>query len=292
MLACGALFDGRVDAAGGPAEVLVDDDRIVEVGESVGRPAGAEPADGATQVLARVRTGHKYGSDWIKTANAGGYYSPGDDPARVTWFDEEMTALVETATQQGLPVAVHTSATQACKQAIRVGVRSLEQAYPIGDGAVTMAEQAGTFVPTQMIQEDLDQLRLGTLPERAVGKFHRDHEQIQQAQRRIAASTVKIAYGTDCGMFLFSHGITEFQAMVAAGLPLVRTLQAAASVAVELLGRDDLGVVEAGGCADLVGRPGDPTTDITATARVGFVMAGRVHRRQGAMAPDPKDPSP
>lgn len=411
VLICGALFDGRADAAGGPAQVLVDGDRIVEVGESVGRPAGAEvldlsdrtvmpgfidchvhltmdgsaiytqtlassatkalaglglaqrylahgfttlrdlgsmdpqwptmdlrdaiaagmvpgprlivaghligatgshadvggfypsrwhlpvaePADGTAQVRTRVRTEHKYGSDWIKTANAGGYYSSGDDPARGTWFDEEMTALAETATQLGLPVAVHTGAAQACKQAIRAGVRSLEHAYLIDDEAIAMAEQAGTFiVPTmQMTQEDLDQLRLGTLPEQAVGKFRRDHEQIQQAQCRIAASTVKIAYGTDCGMFPFSHGIKEFQAMVAAGLTPVRALQAATSVAAELLGRDDLGVVEAGRYADLVGMPGDPTTDITATAKVDFVMAGgRVHRSRGAVtAPSPVYPS-
>ncbi len=29
-----------------------------------------------------------------------------------------------------------------------------------------------------------------------MGKFRRDHEQIQAAQRRITASTVKIAFGT------------------------------------------------------------------------------------------------
>jgi imidazolonepropionase-like amidohydrolase len=175
-------------------------------------------------------------------------------------------------------------------------VRSLEHAYLIDDAAIAMAEQAGTFiVPTmQMTQEDLEQLRQGTLPEQAVGKFRRDQEQIQQVQRRIAASSVKIAYGTDCGMFPFSHGIKEFQAMVAAGLSPVRALKAATSVAAELLRRDDLGVVEAGRCADLVGMPGDPTTDITATEQVDFVMAsGRVHRHRAVMAPpSPIDSAP
>jgi hypothetical protein len=52
VLARGALFDGRVDAAGGPAEVLVDDDRIVEVGESVGMPG-----DPATDITATARAG-------------------------------------------------------------------------------------------------------------------------------------------------------------------------------------------------------------------------------------------
>jgi len=243
-----------------------------------------DPADGPTQVRTQVRTEHKYGGDWIKTANAGGYYSAGDDPARVPSFDDEIAALAGTAAQLGMPVAVHTGAAEACKQAIRAGVRSLEHAYLIDDEGIAMAEQAGTFiVPTmQMTQEDLGQLRQGTLPEQAVGKFRRDNAQIQAAQRRVAASSVKIAYGTDCGMFPFSHGIKEFRAMVTAGMSPVRALKAATSVAAELLGRDDLGIVAPGKYADLVGVPGDPTTDITATASVDFVMAaGRIHHRPG-----------
>jgi len=243
----------------------------------------ADPADGPMQVRTRVRTEHKYGSDWLKTANAGGYFSAGDDPARTTWFDDELTALVQTETQVGLPVATHTGAAQACQQAVRAGVRSLEHAYLIDAEGIAMAETAGTFVvPTmQMTQEDLAHLEHGTLPAQAVGKFTRDHTQILEAQHRIAASNVKIAFGTDCGMFPFSHGVREFQAMVAAGMTPVRALKAATSVAAELLQRPDLGVVEAGTCADLVAMPGDPTADITAAASVSvsFVMArGRIHR--------------
>ena len=44
-----------------------------------------------------MRREHKYGGDWIKTTNTGGYFRPGDDPRRVTWFDDEMAALCETA---------------------------------------------------------------------------------------------------------------------------------------------------------------------------------------------------
>jgi hypothetical protein len=58
-----------------------------------------------------------------------------------------------------------------------------------------------------------------------------------------AGSQVKIAYGTDCGMFPFSHGVLEFQAMAKAGLSPVRALKAGTSIAAELLGRGDLGVL-------------------------------------------------
>jgi imidazolonepropionase-like amidohydrolase len=132
----------------------------------------------------------------------------------------------------------------------------------------------------QMTQEDLEGLAAGTLPGQAVWKFSRDNRQILASQRLMTTSDVKIAYGTDCGMFPFAHGILEFQAMVAAGLPPVRALKAATSVAAELLRRDDLGVLAPGRCADIVAMPGDPFADIAATARVDFVMrAGTVVRR-------------
>ena len=178
-----------------------------------------------------VRLEAANGSDWIKTANAGGYFSAGDDPARGTWFDDEMEALCRTARQLGLPVAVHTGAADACKQGIRCGARSLEHAYLIDEEGVEAATRAGVYiVPTmQMTQEDLEQLRAGTLPDQAVWKFRRDNSEILESQRVVAASDVKVAFGTDCGMFPFSRGVLEFQAMVAAGLTPLRALRAPTS---------------------------------------------------------------
>lgn len=238
-------------------------------------------ADDLGSIRALVRREHAYGSDWIKTANTGGYFSPGDDPARVTWFDEEMDALAYTANRLGMPVAVHTGAAEGCKQAIRAGVRSLEHAYLIDSEAIEMAERAGTYVvPTmQMTQEDLQALRAGTLPAQAVWKFRRDQDAILASQRLLAQSSVKVAYGTDCGMFPFSHGILEFQAMVNAGLSPVRALKAGTSVAAELLGRDDIGVLASGKLADIVAMPGDPIADISATAKVDFVMKDGIVKR-------------
>jgi imidazolonepropionase-like amidohydrolase len=238
-------------------------------------------ADDAGSIKALVRREHTYGSDWIKTTNTGGYFSAGDDPARVTWFDDEMEVLTSTARQLGMPVAVHTGAADGCKQAIRFGARSIEHAYLIDSEGLQMAEQAGAYVvPTmQMTQEDLHELQAGTLPCQAVWKFRRDNERILASQRLLAGSQVKVAYGTDCGMFPFSHGILEFQAMVNAGLSSIRALKAATSIAAELLSRDDLGVLAPGKLADIVAMRGDPIEDISATAKVDFVMKdGIVYR--------------
>ena len=125
-------------------------------------------------------------------------------------------------------------------------------------------------------------------PARRFGKFSRDSQGILDAQRLLASSEAKVAFGTDCGMFPFSHGIREFQAMVAAGLTPVRALKAGTTVAAELLGRDDIGVLKPGARADIVAMPGNPFEDIAATAQVDFVMrAGLVHRRPGDERPSP-----
>ena len=242
-------------------------------------------ADGTQEIRRLVRREHAYGSDWIKTANAGGYFSVGDDPARPTWFDEEMEAVCSTAQLLGMPVAVHTGAAQACKQAIRYGARSLEHAYLIDEEGIEMATRSGAYiVPTmQMTQEDLSELKAGTLPCQAVWKFSRDNQGILDSQRLMASSDAKVAFGTDCGMFPFSHGIREFQAMVDAGLSPIRALKAGTSVAAELLDRNDIGVLKPGACADIVAMPGNPLDDIAATAHVDFVMrGGDVYRRPGS----------
>ena len=238
-------------------------------------------ADSPTRIRELVRMEHAFGGNWIKTMNTGGYMSAGDDPAKVTWFEDEMQALGQTAQQLGLPLAVHTGAAEGCKQALRAGARSLEHCYLIDDEGIAMAEKAGAFVvPTmQMTREDKELLKAGKLPDQAVWKFRRDVAAIEEAQRRIAQSEVKVAFGTDCGMFPFSEGVLEFQAMVAAGLTPRRALKAGTSVAAELLQREDLGIIAPGKQADIVAMPGDPFKDIAVTEKVDFVMkAGRVYR--------------
>ncbi|SDB88887.1 Imidazolonepropionase [Raineyella antarctica] len=236
----------------------------------------SDPADSIGEIRRTVRREQRGGADWIKTTNAGGYHSAGDDPAVCTWFDEEMDAVCAAAARLGLDVAVHCGSAESITQAIRSGVRSLEHAYMIDEEGVRLAEEAGTFiVPTMYLNVADQQLYAsGNMPAYIKVKFERDVEKIQTAQKLIASSSVKVAFGTDAGMFPFSEGAREFAAMVQCGIAPARALRAGMSVAAELLRRDDLGVLEVGRAADIVAMPGDPLDDITATERVDFVMQG------------------
>jgi imidazolonepropionase-like amidohydrolase len=92
------------------------------------------------------------------------------------------------------------------------------------------------------------------------------------AAEGLAASDVRIAFGTDAGMFPHHENWREFPIMVSTGITPLRALRAATSVAADLLRRDDLGVIAEGKIADLIAMPGDPFTDIDVTGKVDFVM--------------------
>ena len=241
----------------------------------------SDPADSIGDIRRTVRREHRGGGDCIKTTNAGGYHSPGDDPAVCCWFDDEMDAVCEAAAQLGMDVAVHCGSADSVRQGIRSGVRSLEHAYMIDAEGVEMAENSDVYlVPTMYLNvADVNALNNGTLPAYIIPKFTRDLEKIQEAQRLIANSSVKIAFSTDAGMFPFADGAKEFAAMVECGLDPARALRAGMSVAAELLRCDEIGSLAVGKVADIVAMPGDPIEDITVTERVDFVMqAGRVVR--------------
>lgn len=236
----------------------------------------SDPADSIGGIRRIVRREHRGGGDWIKTTNAGGYHSAGDDPAVCTWFQDEMDAVCEAAAQLGMDVAVHCGSADSIIQGIKAGVRSLEHAYMIDAEGVRLAEESGVFlVPTMYLNvADSNLLASGNMPKYIKCKFERDNDLIKEAQKLIAASSIKIAFGTDAGMFPFSEGAKEFAAMVQCGIDPARALRAGTSVAAELLRVDDIGSLEVGKVADIVAMKADPIADITATENVTFVMQG------------------
>ncbi len=106
------------------------------------------------------------------------------------------------------------------------------------------------------------------------------------AAEHLAASDVRIAFGTDAGMFPHQDNWREFPMMVSNGISPLRALRAATSVAAELLRLDDLGVIAEGKIADLIAMPGDPFADIDVTGQVDFVMkAGVIYKDSAHTGP-------
>jgi imidazolonepropionase-like amidohydrolase len=246
-------------------------------------------ADGGDEIRTRVRQQIRAGADWIKFAATGGFASPSDDPGHATYSQEEMDVLVATARDLDIPVTPHSYGDEGIRRAVRAGVRSIEHGNLASAETLTMMQDAGVFmVPTQYVivskaRHGDDDPSMAFLPEYARRKFAKYRGALLDAAEGLAASDVRIAFGTDAGMFPHHENWREFPMMVSTGITPLRALQAATSVAAELLRLDDLGVIAEGTTADLIAMPGDPFTDIDVTGRVDFVM------KAGVIYKDPTD---
>ncbi|BCJ37036.1 Xaa-Pro dipeptidase [Actinocatenispora thailandica] len=257
--------------------------------QSAGRGMEFATADGPDEIRTLVRQEIRAGADWIKFAATGGFSSPSDDPNHTTYSQQEMDVLVATATDLDVPVTPHCFGDEAARRAVRAGVRSIDHGNLISADGLAMIEDAGVFlVPTQYVvlsdlrNLDNDEHWQGRPPYKRA-KFVKYRAQLEAAAEHLAGSDVKVAFGTDAGMFPHRDNWREFGAMVSTGISPLRALRAATSVAAEMLRLDEVGVLAAGKLADLVAMPGDPFTDIQVTGRVDFVMrSGVVHKRPTA----------
>src|SRR4030081_3968796 len=99
---------------------------------------------------------------------------------------------------------------------------------------------------------------------------------------------IKISFGTDAAVFPHGQNAKEFKLMVDLGMAPVDALKAGTSNDADLFGiAQKVGTLEKGKLADIIAMPGDPTTDITATERVSFVMKEGKIVKNGPSTPHP-----
>jgi imidazolonepropionase-like amidohydrolase len=242
------------------------------------RPLELAAADGGDEIRTRVRQEIRAGANWIKFAATGGFASPSDDPGHATYSQEEMNVLVATARDLHIPVTPHSYGDEGIQRAVRAGVRSIEHGNLASPETMRMMQDAGVFmVPTQHTilsgarRNEGDAL-WAAMPEHSRRKMQKYRGALLDAAEHLAASDVRIAFGTDAGMFPHEDNWREFPMMVSTGISPLRALRAATSAAAELLQLDDLGVIAEGKIADLIAMPGDPFADIEFTGQVDFVM--------------------
>ena len=245
-------------------------------------------ADGPWAARTKVRQAIKYGADVIKICASGGVLSKGDSPGAPQYSPEEMRAVVEEAHRLGRKVAAHAHGTQSIKEAILAGVDSVEHGSLIDDEGIRLAKEKGTFLVFDIYNDSYilsDGLKDGLLPEmmekeRQIGKLQR------QNFRRAWAAGVRMAFGTDGGVYPHGDNWKQFPLMVEYGMTSADALRAATTEAAELIGfKGRLGRVAPAYLADLIAVEGDPVQDTGALEHVRFVMkSGKVYRNDWAAA--------
>jgi imidazolonepropionase-like amidohydrolase len=229
-----------------------------------------------------VRLNVKYGADVIKTCATGGVLSLNDDVDSPQLTQAELDALVDEAHAKGKRTAAHAHGAEGAKRAIRAGIDSIEHGSFLDDEALDLMKRKGTyFVPTLMAPADL-MPRLNQLDPRQAAKAKKANDSITYTVRRAIQKGVRIAFGTDSGVYPHGRNGGEFALLVAAGMTPINALKAATSVDAELFNISaQTGTLQSGKLADIIAVPGDPTTDIRATERVLFVM------KEGAIVKSP-----
>src|SRR5437016_11413713 len=229
-----------------------------------------------------VRFKVKNGADVIKAAVSGGVLSLTDEVDTPQLTPAEMAALVDESHRLRRKVAVHCHGDQAAREAIEAGVDSIEHGSFMRPETLAMMKKKGTYLTPTLMASEWIMGKLANYPaalqEKAKAAFNARSEMFRNAVKM----GVKISFGTDAAVYPHGQNAKEFKLMVDLGMAPIDALRSATSVDADLFGlAQKTGTLEKGKLADVIAVPGDPTTDITATARVSFVMKEGKIIRQG-----------
>lgn len=236
-------------------------------------------ADSADQIRHVIRSQEKYGVDVIKILATGGVLSRGDSPGAPQFSLEELKAAAETAHMGGRKIAAHAHGAEGIKNAILAGIDSIEHASLIDDEGIRLAKEHGTYLVMDIYNDDYilnEAPKYGLLTEnldkeRTVGRLQREDF------RKAVQAGVKMAFGTDAGVYPHGDNARQFFYMVKYGMTPAQAIRAATSSAADLIGRaQSVGTIEAGKYADIIAVNADPLADVRALEHVDFVMKGGV----------------
>lgn len=236
-------------------------------------------ADGVDEIRKLVRFEIKHGADVIKLIATAGVLSEEESVGAPQYSLEEMKAVVAEAAMWGRKVAAHAHGTEGIKRAVQAGVASIEHGSFLDDEAIQMMKARGTYLVADIYNDDYIIAEFGRLgfPDKIIEKERRVGRTQRESFQRAVRAGVKIAYGTDAGVYPHGWNGKQFAKMVEWGMTPMQAIQAATVNAADLLGWSDrVGAIAPGLYADIIAVPGDPLKDVTEFERVKFVMKGGV----------------
>jgi len=262
-----SITGGHGDTSTGSREDLFDPPPGFEVGI----------ADGPDACRAAVRHQVKRGADLIKVAATGGVLSLARDGRLPHYAEDELQAIVRTAADLGIPVAAHAHGDEGIRRAAQAGVSSIEHGTFMSDETLQIMKKMGTwYVPTLTAGwavSDSATYAPGFFPEVVREKALGIGPKITETLGRAYKQGLKIAFGTDAGVFPHGKNNLEFQFMAKAGMKPWDILRSATVGAADLMGmQEQIGAITPGRFADIIAVEGDPLTDIRTMERVVFVM--------------------
>lgn len=239
--------------------------------------------NGVEDCAKAVRQRYKEGSDLIKITATGGVLSMAKDGSGAQFSVEEVKAIVATAKDYGFKVAAHAHGAEGMKRAVLGGVNSIEHGTYMSEEVMELMKEKGTYlVPTIIAgKSSADSAKKpGYYPDIVRAKALVVGNYIQATFAKAYKAGVKIAFGTDAGVYAHGKNWMEFVYMTEAGMPILEAIRSATLNAADLLGDDRLGMIAKDKLADIIAVDGDPTKDVSSMGRVKLVMKNGVVYKQ------------
>jgi imidazolonepropionase-like amidohydrolase len=231
-----------------------------------------------------VRQRYKDGSDLIKVTATGGVLSLAKDGSGPQFTDEELQAVIQTAKDYNMHTAAHAHGSEGMKRAVLAGITTIEHGTKMTEEIMDLMKQKGTFyVPTITAGRFVaEQAKVpGYYHPLVVPKALEIGPQIQATFSKAYKRGVKIAFGTDAGVFPHGENAKEFIYMVEGGMPAMEAIKSATVVNAGILGISDrIGTLETGKIADIVATDENPLTNVKTMLNVTFVMKEGVVYKQ------------
>ena len=234
-------------------------------------------ADGPDGVRKKVRYLIKYGADVIKFGASAGVLSEETSVGAPQFTQEEMNAIVDEAKMHGIKACAHAHGTEAIKMAILSGVASVEHGSFLDDEGIRMMKERGTYLSADIYNDDYSMSEYARLgypqqildKEKLVGRTQRENF------KKAVLAGVKIAYGTDAGVYPHGWNAKQFAKHVEWGQTPMQAIQSATINSADLLGwKDQIGSISVGKYADIVAVTENPLDKISVLENMQFVMKG------------------
>jgi imidazolonepropionase-like amidohydrolase len=219
------------------------------------------------------------GADLVKCIATGAVLTRGTALGAAELSEAQLRVAVETAAERGAYVAAHAHGAEGIKAATRAGVRSIEHGSLLDDEGVELLLRHGVYLVADVYCGDwIDEVgRREGWPSETLRKNDATTDAQRDGLRRAAAAGVRLAYGTDSGVYPHAWVARQFAYLVRLGLRPLTAIRMATLWAAELMGWSDrVGSLAPGRFADLVAVEGDPLADVTVLERPVVVVKGGV----------------
>jgi imidazolonepropionase-like amidohydrolase len=277
--------------------------RIFTAGKAIATTGGhADPTNGSSRKLVgdpgpkegvinspeegikAVRDRYKEGADVIKITATGGVLSVAKNGKNPQMSIDEIKAITTTAKDYGMLTAAHAHGDEGIQRAILGGIKTIEHGTFMSDETMELMKKYDVYlVPTICAGKEVEKnaKTKGFYPDIVVPKALEVGPKLQGTFAKAYKKGVKIAFGTDAGVF--PHGINakEFSYMVEAGMPALNAIQAATITNSMLLGiGNEVGQIKPNFIADIIAVDENPLQNVKTLEKTIFVMKdGKVYKK-------------